>query len=365
MYARQGLQSTRCLKAASSCPILYARSFSSQIQNPAGLPPIQAGPQTLKRSVPLTSHCVYSSSVDINEAVDVAWKKCLLGNLLSAGGIASLIFAVLPVASQITLGALLVGMAALPAISLTRVQQSLKDLAVQQVEKISVLSRDSTSPWGKDSAGSTANSEAEAAAAAELLAAIREVELEIITPSVVRHLVLQEPPKRRWASRTSEFIHHSPYPQFCDLFTRPSWDSGSARSSRRGSLHVDWPPSEDGRSSSSDPVLLKALLRSRKLVIGEAVALRQEASNHVRYPDSTEPSTLTLNSEAFSSGQADSPSRGIVKLGDYSLLRGLAMLIAGGALQLVDVPAYLGSDDDDTDLPPISSAGKFYGPARH
>ncbi|CAE8582861.1 unnamed protein product [Polarella glacialis] len=329
------LHALRLVRAESACLQWrsHAAAASSAVSSNSASSQVRAEHEL--RSV--RTACIYQSSVNFEKLVDASSQKCLFGCALGVAGFANAVAALLPVAPTPVVALLVAGMVSYPGISMWMTPVWLRKLAAPQVEEIWILGPEgmkagnlSGTPPVKAPPGG-AEADAQLKASCSLLTTIPEMELEIVSVSLSRRVVLQEPEKLHTFLRAAGCVADS-RARFCDLCALPSWDGGSARIVRRGPLHVD--PAE-GAEDAADWALLEALLRSRKVLAEESVRRRAEVASSLRLPETSDLAGHRLGAldvqTATTAGQAERPAQAIASFGIRALLGGSLLFAAGSA----------------------------------
>ncbi|CAL1172772.1 unnamed protein product [Cladocopium goreaui] len=176
------------------------------------------------------------------------------------------------------------------------------------------------------------------AASCELLKQIHSLELELISPTIIRHLVLEEPLKTKPLLRKAG-LRSDPRCTLGELCARPSSEGGHSKGGRRGPLHID---PEEG--TSCDAALLAALLLSPKVMALEELLAREEASWPLRL--SVEDLSLQRLPSQLAELESlnEAPEQAMVRLGRVALLLGIGLATIQGfaAIKLVE-----GDDDPE------------------
>lgn len=183
------------------------------------------------------------------------------------------------------------------------------------------------------------------AASTALLDKLPEVELELVVPGLVRHLVLQEPLAARKVTKAAGFVADE-RPPFRELCARPAWEGGRQRSIRRGPLHIDV-----AEGVSSDPALLAALLQSRKVLVAESLRPLDLAGLATNPPEVVDLSAWALPRDVFDPamvGPTETPQQGVERLGRRAMLTGVGLVaLAGASFAWQDAVVAIGGGDDE------------------
>jgi len=272
-----------------------------------------------------TNVLLYKSSVDIQEVVNSAQRRCQLGAVFAAGGfgliIVNAIASIPPAACAMLFGGAAANSYALAVIA----QRLIRKVAARHVEQLTVL------PTPEKAAGSDVKTGQEGDGAASLLYLAATVEERLaVTPELC--LDVRTANANRW------LLLADPAPLDVEDDLRGlDADAGTQRApfadicGRLGLLHVN---ADDG--TCSDQAFLSAVTSTEKVVLDERVEPRQDAAPLLAVPPGSPVPGPMLSEVSLSDVEqaarmvsAEAPAEAVERIGWRARAGGLSVLGAG------------------------------------